>query len=120
MNYPQTAPAQMYVYDISRVLLALVDHQHNPDGMTPTPEWIDAFIANTIHEFEIVSVVGSPGAQTQQQLKSYRQCDAAIKRMWDSLHFPASVSGSMVILHRINHTLWMVTYDHHGLTHLKI
>lgn len=114
MNSIRTAPAQIYVYDIGSVLNAL-----SPERANGSAEWINGFLANTIHNFEIVTVVGvSNPAVELGHVREYQEQTAAIQELWRRLWFPCEVSGSCVLLRRVGHSLWMITYDPVQVEHI--
>lgn len=107
MNAIRTAPARIYVYDISTVLTSL-----SPERANGSAKWIDGFLANTIHSFEIVTVVGVTNAMVELgHVREYHAQTAAIQELWRRLWFPCEISGSCVLLRRVGNSLWMITYD---------
>lgn len=107
MTAIRTAPARIYVYDIGTVLTAL-----SPERANGSAEWINGFLANTIHNFEIVTVVGVTNAMVELgHVREYQTQTKAIQELWRRLWFPCEISGSCVVLRRVGSSLWIITYD---------
>lgn len=114
---PSAGPAIAYVYDIAHVLRDLVPllrdyvspryfHQYGEDGL------IDLYLNLTVHNFEVVSVPELGMEERPADLiNSLNHLYGPASRLWDTLWFPVECSGSMAVLHRVRHVLWVVIVD---------
>lgn len=117
MNQVLTGPAQVYVYDIQSVLRLLEPAMiseptriagtiYGKDGL------VDIFIAKTIHDFQIMTVLDyNPLKYPADLINHFNQQVAAVSELWNVLWIPPECSGSQVIVRRVRSVIWLIVID---------